>query len=104
MTAHPSNAQKFTPGPWYSMNSHKSGFQNVWSLGSDDQPQERKVIVEVPPSDTTIADAQLIAASPAMLAALEEIAALLDCGNIDESHWQDCLGIARAAISKATTP
>lgn len=37
-----------------------------------------------------------------MLVALTEIESLLDGGNIDQSHWDDCLGIARRAIAQAT--
>jgi len=35
-----------------------------------------------------------------LMLALEEIAELLDCGNIEQSHWDDCLGIARKAIKE----
>ena len=37
----------------------------------------------------------------ALLAALTEIEGLLDCGNIEQSHWDDCLNIARAALKLA---
>jgi len=33
-----------------------------------------------------------------LISALEDIAELLDCGNIDQSHWDDCLQIARKSI------
>lgn len=49
-----------------------------------------------------IANARLIAAAPDLLAALEEIEGLLDCGNIEQSHWDDCLRISRSAKAKGT--
>lgn len=35
-----------------------------------------------------------------LLEALRDIERLLDCGNIEQSHWDDCLDVARAALGK----
>jgi len=37
----------------------------------------------------------------ALLSAIKEIECLLDCGNIEQSHWDDALRIARKAIAEA---
>lgn len=63
---------RHTPGPWQTMNSPKAGFRDIWSLG-DDQPQNRKVVCEISPSDTTFGDAELIAAAPDLLEACRSL-------------------------------
>jgi len=85
-----------TPGPW-TVSKHGTPAYHpqfgVYAPNANDH-----IIVS---GQNAQADANLVAAAPDLLTALREIESLLDCGNIDESHWQDCLGIARAAIAKA---
>lgn len=90
-----------TPGPWI------TGDASIWAL--DDC--EFHAIVDCPlnqtcrDTETAWANARLIAASPDLLAALENMvshfphwAAQIDMKQID----RDAIGMARAAIAKAT--
>lgn len=65
---------KHLPYPyWHVMNSHKPGFTDIVYLG-DDKPENRKFICEVPPSDTSLNDAILMASAPRLRASLQSVA------------------------------
>lgn len=55
-----------TPGPWKVFPSHKPGFLHVVHLDETGELTHTKHIAEIDPSDTHRADAELIAAAPAM--------------------------------------
>jgi len=87
----------FTPGPWRVAGllikavDHGKWF-GIAKAGS------AKLTIE-----GNMANAQLIAAAPDMLHALERIAGMLDRdGNAIEMHRDELRGIARSAIAKAT--
>lgn len=65
MTPTQPQAAQHTKGPWQVMNSPKAGHVDIWSLG-DDEPQNRKVVASIEPSNTTHTDAALIAAAPTL--------------------------------------
>ena len=88
---------KHTPGPWSALNSHKAGFRDVVAFGND-EPQSRKFICEIPPSDTMIEDSQLIAAAPALLDSLKELTDwAAQMGGWESPAWER----ARAAVAQA---
>lgn len=89
---------KHTPGPWQTMNSHKPGFMDIVSLG-DDQPQNRKWICEIGPSDTSWEDANLISAAPKMLEALRGIKDLAKYSH--NPFGPDIIKICDTAIAEA---
>jgi hypothetical protein len=91
---------KHTPGPWTVMNSHKAGYRDIASLG-DDEPQNRKYVCEITPSDTLQQDAALIAAAPELLETLMEIRHWLTSPDLSPgviaAYQHDCdIAIARA--------
>ncbi len=92
----------YTPGPWQTMNSHKAGFQNVVSLGND-EPQNRKFICEIGPSDTTHLDAYLIASAPELLESCRAMVRAFETSKTSSYTLPNCEAInaAKAAIAKA---
>lgn len=93
----------FTPGPWYVREATTGGTfvgSDKWSsvLDYGIHNEERR------------ANAQLIAASPDLLAALQKWIEYDSCDEADFSEvgpmlmYADALAATRAAIAKATTP
>jgi hypothetical protein len=84
------------------MNSPKAGFRDVWSLGND-EPQERKVVCEVGPSDTLFADAELIAAAPDLLEACKAVEEWARTGQDHggNPYFKKFVKLSMAAVEKA---
>lgn len=93
---------KHTPGPWYVQDDH--GKRWIETEGNDDTIAEvhrRKRKGSVYSCEEAGANADLIAAAPELLAALQGLlAAYEDPGNTGSTH-DDKVQAARNAISKA---
>lgn len=94
---------KHTPGPWYVQDDH--GKRWIETEGNDDTIAEihrRKRKGSVYSCEEAGANADLIAAAPDLLTALQGLlAAYEDPGNTGSTH-DDKAQAARSAISKAT--
>jgi hypothetical protein len=119
---------KFTPGPWNAIKGDTLNPDRQWGVsrylsreaceeidGADAEwPSRTEVLAEVTDGPTSEADAQLIAAAPAMYAALATISLCYDgdpygcCGNDSSGRatlkgsFIKALEDAQAAIAKAT--
>jgi hypothetical protein len=101
-------SETHTPGPWRAIKNRNRGFQIG---GKCDRPAHFAKVADVRVSEHTIADAQLIAAAPELLAACE---ALMEPMRRYREHGTWTVGdekllfaahdAARAAISKAKGP
>ena len=83
----------FTPGPWSAVKRERIGFAEWQVAWSPDGELVCDIVYEE-------ADAQLIAAAPELLAALQDLLPLVEC---DHDEPDECVW-ARAAIAKATQP
>ena len=111
---------KHTPGPWMAVNSSSNGWEIRGLLGSD--PVRRNMVEFTYASDKPVllfvepwhqfpnaewsamqgANANLIAAAPDLLKALEDCVAVMDRELAGLKAIQPELSSARAAIAKAT--
>jgi hypothetical protein len=89
-----SNSMKHTPGPWATRQTHKWPFNDgTWFVEVFKNGMQQKVICDGLPKS----DARLIAASPDLLAALQQIMSEV-AGCMKEDKYES----ARAAIALAT--
>ena len=94
---------KHTPGPWAfvaadDISSEHRYISSHWVSGPFTDESQYRTICDIAKWDTQerqIANAQLIAAAPDLLEALE---AVLECGSTTDQWWMDK---AKAAINKA---
>ena len=99
-----------TPSPWVVCHSEKPTFisHTTGVYRQPDSDDERVIALcdqdLLLSSDEQLANARLIAAAPELLEALEELDRLLDytkSGAFSHDDRAECLGLARAAITKA---
>ena len=92
------NETKHTQGPW---TIHDGGMNMGWKIVADNEPKCRKNIASCG-GQLRDGNAQLIAAAPDMLAALEAASAAMLTGDGDWSHEEtEAYDIIDAAIAKA---
>ena len=104
--------QTHTPGPWTTYNSHGSTILRNWRIGeSNSTPGVTKIVATVATEhsgrspEEQYANAQLIAAAPELLDALEQ--AMKGITEIEEGYFTiggNAVAIIRAAINKARNP
>jgi hypothetical protein len=98
-----SQTSKYTPGPWFAVvNGFGSNCVGAFGFDTDDGTQLLANVREYGAIDfsTAKANARLIAASPDLLEALEEICREYDPSD-GSANGQMMFDIARAAIAKA---
>lgn len=86
MTANPSNAGKFTPGPWH-RNIRAGGKYSTVFAGRNTHVAH---VCQQPTGDETEANIDLVAAAPALLALL-----------VDVGQWLET-GLSRGEINRGT--
>jgi len=105
---------KHTPGPWQYWDSNNEPDAEPWYVidAISQEPTQRGAMIDIMEGRTSVANARLIAAAPALLDALREIASVFwndheDCRYCDApegtAHDPDALcALAWAAIRMAT--
>ena len=93
---------KYTPGPWVA-STDAIGVVFIPGDNPDGRHPETVAVVQMPRgSEETAANAQLIAAAPEMLAALQKIVQVYKGTAVHMSYMAPLVAEARAAIANAT--